>query len=85
MHQRQVGVCSSLWSERRKGASKTLIMCRTTGTGHWEHQADTDFHDHVGHHRQDAVGGQVLRLVYEGQIGRPLVLPDFGGYAPLVA
>lgn len=24
----------------------------------------------------------MLHLVREGQIGRPLVLPDFGGYAP---
>lgn len=35
MHQRQVGVRSSLWSGRREGASKTLIMCRTTEAGHW--------------------------------------------------
>lgn len=49
------------------------------------HPADTDFHDHAGHHRQVTVGGQVPYLVCEGQVSRLMVVPDSGEYAPLMA
>lgn len=85
IHQRQVGVCSSLWSGRREGASKTLIMCRTTEAGHWGIQQIRTFTTMQVIIDKSPSADRYRNLVCEGQVGRLMVVPDSGEYAPFVA